>query len=79
MVWPNSLAVPNPVACKQSTFLKELGELPASVRWEMQKSTILENGAVDITVRIASDHSDVTRDAQRLKRTKGAGERCCRF
>jgi hypothetical protein len=61
-----------PGGCKQSTFPKELCELPASMRWEVQKGAILENDSVDFTVRIASDHSDDTRDAQRLKRSKGA-------
>jgi hypothetical protein len=54
---------------KQLTFPNELGELPASMRWEVQEGAILENNSVGVTVRIPSDYSDGTRDAQRLERT----------
>jgi hypothetical protein len=55
---------------KQLTFPNEVGELPASVRWEVQEGAILENNSIGVTERIASDYSDGTRDAQRLERTK---------
>jgi hypothetical protein len=42
---------------KQLTFPNELGELPASMRWEVQECAILENNSVDVTVRIPSDYS----------------------
>jgi hypothetical protein len=58
---------------KQLTFPNELGELPGSMRWEVQEGAILENNSVDVTVRIPSDYSDGTRDAKRLERTKRAG------
>jgi hypothetical protein len=58
---------------KQLTFPNELGELPASMRWEVQEGAILENNSVDVTVRIPSDYSDGARDAKRLERTKRAG------
>jgi hypothetical protein len=58
---------------KQLTFPNELGELPTSMRWEVQEGAILENNSVDVTVRIPSDCSDGTRDAQRLERTKRPG------
>jgi hypothetical protein len=43
------------------------------MRRQVEKGAILENDSVDLTVRIAFDYSDDTRDGQRLQGTQCAG------
>src|SRR5262249_62044604 len=55
------------------TLPKEVRELPAGVRRQLHEGAICDNNSVGITVRVSSNCSNGTRDAQRLKRTEGAG------